>query len=703
MYVVGDVVSPGAYDISSLSTPLNAVYAAGGPTLRGSLRHLQQLRGKQLVQEVDAYDLLLHGIHSNIANLQPGDTILVPPVGPEVTVEGMVRRPAIYELNNEKSLAEVLELTGGVLASGMLRNVDVERVVAHENRTMLRVELPEGASAMESGKPLREFLVQDGDKIQISPILPYANQAVYLDGHVFHPGKYPYREGMKLTDLIRSYDDLLPEPSKQHAEIIRLMAPDYSPVVVAFNLADAMSGSNANVTLRPFDTVRIFGRYGFEDAPQVTVSGEVRDPGDHITNGAIHLRDAVYLAGGVTADAELENAQVFRHTDDGKMKVFSVSLQKALSGDERENLLLSPKDRIVIHKNQGRLDPATVAIQGEVGRPGKYPLGENMTAAQLVKVAGGLKRGAYTEAADLVHYDFSKTGKVEGEHINVPLAKALEGEDDTDVRLRDGDVLTIKQITGWNDIGATVSVRGEVMHPGAYGMQEGEKLSSILNRAGGFRSDAYPYGAIFERAQIRELEQENREQLIRQVQSDGTNLNLVPESDSNQKAAKEAAVSQWQSALQRLKQTPPGGRLVIHITSDMKRWANTASDVPVRAGDVVYIPKKPNFVMVEGSVYNATAVLYKPGKNAGWYLRQAGGPTNTANKRAIFVIHADGSVGGGVSGLFSGGVERTALQPGDLIMVPERAFSGTTKWKATLESAQLAYAVGIAIQVARSF
>src|SRR6266508_1140952 len=110
-----------------------------------------------------------------------------------------------------------------------------------------RVELPEGATAIESGKPLREFLVQDGDKVQISSILPYANQAVYLDGHVFHPGKYPFREGMKLTDLIHSYDDLLPEPSKQHAEIIRLQAPDYSPVVLAFNLADAMSGSNANV------------------------------------------------------------------------------------------------------------------------------------------------------------------------------------------------------------------------------------------------------------------------------------------------------------------------------------------------------------------------------------------------------------------------------------------------------------------------
>jgi hypothetical protein len=167
--------------------------------------------------------------------------------------------------------------------------------------------------------------------------------------------------------------------------------------------------------------------------------------------------------------------------------------------------------------------------------------------------------------------------------------------------------------------------------------------------------------------------------------------------------AKEAAVNQWQAALQRLQDSPPSGRLVVHMTKDVKKWANTPADIQVRAGDVVYIPKRPNFVMVEGSVYNPTAVTYKPGKDAGWYLKQAGGPTNSANKRAVFVIRADGSVTGGSGGLFSGGVEKAALHAGDLVMVPEKAYSGTTKWKTTLESAQLAYAIGVAIQVGRSF
>ena len=193
-----------------------------------------------------------------------------------------MRRPAIYELGGKANLAEVLELAGGVLPSGALRHIDVERVVAHESRTMLRLDLPEGNDPKAVDKALEDFNVQADDKIRISPILSYSEKTIYLDGHVFHPGKYPYKDGMTVTDLIHSYNDLLPEPSRRHAEIIRLQPPDYSPVVLTFNLGDALDGQNKNLLLKPFDTVRVFGRYDFEDPPIVSVSGEVRDPGDHM-------------------------------------------------------------------------------------------------------------------------------------------------------------------------------------------------------------------------------------------------------------------------------------------------------------------------------------------------------------------------------------------------------------------------------------
>jgi protein involved in polysaccharide export with SLBB domain len=698
VYVVGDVQYPGAYDVSALSTALNALYEAGGPTSGGSLRILKHYRGKQLVEDVDVYDLLLHGIRSDSQRLEGGDTILVSPLTGAVTVEGMVRRPAIYELNGEKNLAEVLELAGGVLPTGTLRHINVERLEAHQSRTMLALDVPETNDQDSVRQALENFKIQGGDVIKISPIVAFADKTVYLDGHVFRPGKYAYRDGMKVTDLIKSYKDVLPEPYKAHAEIIRLKAPDFTPEVLAFNLEDALAGKEQDLGLKPFDTVRIFGRYDFEDPPVITVSGAVRDPGDHVTNGATYLRDAIFLAGNATPDAKLDDVQVFRKTETGTLRVLSVNLAKALTGDQAANILLQPKDRVFVHRNLGRTDPPSVSIEGEVERPGKYPLGENMSAAELVRLAGGLKRSAYTEQADLTRYMVEHGEKIIGDHQTVQIAAALAGEPDTDVRLHDGDVLTIRQLTGWNDVGASITVKGEVLHPGTYGIKEGERLSSILERAGGLRSDAYPYGSIFERAQVRDLEEKNRSQLIRQVQDEGAGLKGVDDPLS-----KESAILQWKNTLEKLQNTPPAGRMVIHISSNMKQWANTPADIQVRAGDSIYIPKKPNFVMVDGAVYNPTAVTFKPGKSGGWYLHQAGGPTTMANKKAIFVIRADGSVVGGKGGMFNGGAESAALQPGDMVVVPDKAFGGGVTWKNTLQVAQLVSAVGIAVQVARGF
>ncbi len=703
VYVTGDVERAGAYDVSSLSTPLNALYIAGGPTSGGSLRILRHYRGKQLIQEVDVYDLLLHGIRGDVQRLQAGDTIQVPPLKGEVTIEGMVRRPAIYELNGEKGLAEVLELAGGVLPSGTLRHVDVERVESHESRTMLRLDIPETDNDASINKALEDFTVQDGDKIKITPILPYADKTVYLDGHVSRPGRFAYTEGMKVTDLIRSYKDLLPEPSIAHAEIIRLSQPDFAPEVLTFNLGDALAGKDQDFVLKPFDIVRVFGRFDFEDRPVITVTGEVRDPGDHLTNGVAHLRDAVYLAGGTTRDALLTDAQVFRKTSDGKLEVLNVNLEKALEGDAKDNIALEPKDRVFIHRDLNKLDPPTVAIEGEVARPGKYPLGDNMTAATLVHLAGGFKRGAYTQEADLTRYEVEQGTKVVTDHVAVPIAKAMAGEPDADVRLRDGDVLGIKQLTGWKDVGATITVSGEVVHPGTYGIQDGEHLSSIIQRAGGFRTDAYPYGAVFERPQIKELEEKNRADLLDRVQSEAANIKGIPEQNQQDTLAKQAAVEQYQTTIQKLQSAPPQGRMVVHISSNLKHWMNTSSDVQVRAGDTIYVPKRPSVVLVDGAVYNPTGITFKPGKSAGWYLSQAGGPTGTANKKGVFVIRADGSVAGGPSGLFGGGAESAAMQPGDMVVVPEKIFTVSRAWQNTATAVQIVSAIALSAAYAKSF
>jgi polysaccharide export outer membrane protein len=717
IYDVGDVKNAGAYDVSSLSTPLNALFAAGGPTAGGSLRILKHYRGDQLVQIVDVYDLLLRGVKTDILRLESGDTVLVPPIGAQITVEGMVRRPAIYELRDEKNLASVLELAGGLLPTAALRHIEVQRILAHEKQTMLSVDIPETDQASEVTKQLVAFEIHDGDRIRIYPIAPYNQDAVYLEGHVIRPGRYSYRADMRVTDVISSYKDLLPEPSNQYAEIIRLNAPDFHPSVESFDLSSALENPSQAPLLQTMDTIRIFSRFDFENPPAVSIWGDVRQPGTYRTSGQVRLSDAVHLAGGLAPDAQTEDAQVFRYLPDGKVRIFSVNLDQALAGDSSENILMQPRDRLLVHRNPDAVEPATVNVQGEVAKPGRYPLTTNMQVGDLIRVGGGLTPSAETQTADLTHYQWVGNGQaangaanptsapnqLTAKHETIAITAALAGDPKADVALHNGDVLTIGQLPGWNDLGASIRVKGEVANPGTYGIRPGERLSSIIERAGGFQSDAYPYGAVLQRTQVRELEAKGQNEMILRVQDAQTTLQLLPDADPKAKQAKEMALQQWQTSLELLNSNPPLGRVTIRISSNVDHWKDTNADINVRAGDTLLIPKRPSFVMVTGQVFNPTAVSFRPGKSAKWYLSQSGGPTQLANKKAIFVIRADGSVIGSSSSAWAGDSMSRVLEPGDTLVVPERALGGGVQWQSVFLAAQTAASVASAIIIAVRF
>jgi protein involved in polysaccharide export with SLBB domain len=701
VYVVGDVTEPGAYDISSLSTPLNALFAAGGVTPRGSLRTLKHYRGKQLVEEVDAYDLLLHGVRSDMRRLENGDTLLVPSLGPLVTVDGMVRRPAVYELHGESSLADVLELAGGILPTATLRHIEVQRVEAHEKRTMLTLDLSPAGDTDSAKKQLEAFKISDGDEVHIFPIAPYNEDAIYIQGHVLRPGKFSYKQGMRLSDLIGSYKDLLPEPAPHYAEIVRLNPPDFHPSVESFDLTAALANPASAPKLQPLDTVRVFSRYDFEPAPEVWIGGEVREPGKYRTSGQAHLRDAVYLAGGVTQDASLDSAQLFRTQPDGTLKILSVDLREALAGNPVDNVVMQPRDRLLVHRNSARVDPPTVYIKGEVVKPGRYPLTTNMRLEDLVHVAGGLKRSAYTESADLSRFDTNAPRTSPSDRLEVNLAAAMSGDPKTDIPLRDGDILTIRQLPRWSDIGAAMTVKGEVLHPGTYGIEPGERLSSVLLRSGGFDSEAYPYGAALMRREVRELEMKSHAALVERVKAEQVTLKALPDGDENQKNAKLTAIGQTEAALAQLQASAPIGRVVMHISPDVKAWQNTTADVPVRDGDVLFVPKKAGYVMVNGQVFNPTAISYRPDHSAKWYLSQAGGVTQLADKKAVFVIRADGSViaaKNNNSGWWGGDPMSATLRAGDTIVVPEKAPKiGGRNWALIMQSVSMASNIALAV------
>jgi len=231
-----------------------------------------------------------------------------------------------------------------------------------------------------------------------------------------------------------------------------------------------------------------------------------------------------------------------------------------------------------------------------------------------------------------------------------------------------------------------------VKHPGKYGIRPGETLSAVLEQAGGFTPEAYPYGALLERREVRKIQMKSYGDLISRVEQsqDSLQIQLANISDHDQKLAQEAVYQQWHTTLQMLINNPPVGRVVIHISPDIRHWAHSAQDIQVRAGDVLIIPKRPSYIMVQGEVYNPTAVAFQPGRSAKWYLRQAGGATNLANKRAVFVVRADGSVIGSKRFSLLGGSPLDAtLYPGDTVVVPEKAVGGPPTWKAVFQTAQV--------------
>ncbi|MGA8528556.1 MAG: SLBB domain-containing protein, partial [Acidobacteriaceae bacterium] len=423
------------------------------------------------------------------------------------------------------------------------------------------------------------------------------------------PGRVPYTDGMRLTDVLRSYRDMLPEPADR-GEIVRLVPPDLHPEIIDFNVPDVLIG-NANVDLRPFDTIRILGRY--------------------------------------------------------------------------------------------QADPPTVTIRGEVLRPGKYPMAKGMTAAQLVRMAGGFKRDALRNRADLTSYDVENGRRVVEALSTVRIGGAVSGADpQADVPLKPDDILSIHEITSWSDIGESVTIRGQVQFPGNYGFTDGERLSSVLRRAGGLLPAAYPIGAVLVRVQVRELEEQSRDELVRQIETNSAAARLSPSiAGSNSGGALQLIKAQQDQVLADLKAHPPTGRMVIRITADIDSWANTPADIELRRGDVLTIPRRPGFVLVTGQVYNATALTFSSGKTAQWYLSRAGGTNATANRKEVFIIRANGSVVGRRSGgWLSGDVLSTKLDPGDVIVVPQKIIGGSVFWRSLLGTGQLAASVAITAGVA---
>ena len=426
VFVLGEARNAGSYTVSSLSTITNALYVSGGIQRSGSLRNIQHKRDGQLVGELDLYDLLLKGDTSDDNRLQPGDVIFIPPVGDRVGIEGEVYRPALYELNGNTNLQELVNLAGGLTPQAYPQLVRIER----NNDDFLRI-IAEANLTTPKGKGAA---VRPGDRIDVASISDITGQYVEVAGAATRTGKFAWVPGMRVSSIISNLNtDLVPVADQRYAAIVR-SDPDTDEVsVLNLRLRDAVQnpGGEEDIRLNEKDRLLIFSDAGKVEggeegrnftrqqlfspvlqrlkaqarpgAPQKTirVSGPVLYPGEYPLPASGKVADAIYVAGGLKDSASLFSAELARfETDDqgtGQTRIQNLDLQAVMQG--QQSVRLQSRDRLLIKSIPEFASAKTIALNGEVRYPGEYTVRDGETLRDVIQRAGGLTHNAFPQGA----------------------------------------------------------------------------------------------------------------------------------------------------------------------------------------------------------------------------------------------------------------------------------------------------------------
>jgi len=621
VFVLGEAVRPGSYTVSGLSTITNALFASGGVSEIGSLRRIQLKRNGRAVQQFDFYDMLVHGDSSRDARLLAGDVIFIPPIGPTATATGEVRRPAIYELRDGDTAADLVRLAGGLTQEADARTVRIERVNMQLERVSLTLDMTGGQGG--------EARLQAGDVVDVDAIRDRLEGVVALMGHVHRAGRVQYRPGMRLTDLIGSLDELKPNADTHYALVRRETGPTRTVSVASADIAAAFAarGSQEDLILQARDTVYVF-------------------------------------------DLASSRERV---------------VQPILADLERQSSSLVPQQ--------------IVKISGRIKVPGNYPLEQGMTVSDLIRAGGGFDQAAFTGEAELNRSQIVGGQRRDDQLISIDLASLVAGDPAADLPLMAFDQLVIKEVPEWSDL-ESIAIVGEVRFPGIYPIRRGETLREVIRRAGGLTELSFSRGAVFTREDLRVREQRQLQLLAERLQRDLASLSLQAAQSGESNSAE--AMSVGQALLRDLQNTQAVGRLVISLDDVINAAPGGPSDLIVRAGDALYIPRLAQEVMVLGEVQNATSHLFRADLSRDEYIRLSGGVTQRADVGRTFVVRADGSVAAGESGRwFSRGAPRE-VQQGDTIVVPIDAerMRPLTMWTAITT---IMYNIALSVAAVNSF
>ncbi|MDP8984386.1 MAG: SLBB domain-containing protein [Pseudomonadota bacterium] len=416
VFVLGDAEKPGSYTVSGLSTMTNALFVSGGVKKIGSLRKIELRRNGQLVTVLDLYDLLLHGNTNADRQLMPGDVIFIPPVGNTVSVYGAVRRPAIYELKSEKSIEQVIDIAGGLLPDADGKQVQLERIEPSRQREMRNIDLTAAAG--------RSAELANGDKLRVPVIRPTLENSVVLTGYVFRPGSFEYHAGLRLSDILPSFDELRPNADRHYIMIRREIPPQEKVEVISADLEHALGarGSAADPELRPRDQILVFNLSASRErvvapvirdlelqgtpeqpAQLVSIAGKVNAPGRYPLERGMHVSDLIRAGGSLEDAAYGGEAELTRYEvvngNARQTELIPIDLAAVRRGDAGADVQLKPYDVLLIKVTPQWEEPGNIILAGEVRFPGKYPIHRGETLSSVLQRAGGFTDVAFVDGA----------------------------------------------------------------------------------------------------------------------------------------------------------------------------------------------------------------------------------------------------------------------------------------------------------------
>ena len=593
----------------------------------------------------------------------------------QVFVVGEVENPGVYTVSSLATVINALSAAGGPSKNGSLRSIKLLK----GGKVSQEIDLYD---IFLSGDRSKDIRLESGDTI----FVPVIGRVVAVAGEIKRTGIYELKEKTTLSQVLAMAGGITAAGYTGRVQVERIEGNN-TRVILDYEPKEGKPAENLNsVLIEDRDMVKVFP-VSQVSRQVVKLTGNVVRTGEYQFKEGMRVTDLLPGFAALLPDSYIEAAEITRMAlPDQHKEIMSFNLGKALQGDNKENLQLREQDVVHVFSRWDMQEKPTVSISGQVVNPGIFYYYPRMTVRDLIAASGSLKRNAFMESAELTRVVL-EDGKARAERVNVNLAKALAGDPGHNLVLQPDDAFIVRGVENWLEASDRfVTLSGEVKFPGAYSISKGEKLSSIIARAGGFTDKAYIKGAKFTRVSVQELQQKRLDEVlaksemdIMQKQSEVASLAASKEELEATKASLEALLK----SVQKLKEKKAEGRVVLRLAS-LDEFRNSPYDLEAIGGDTLFVPAQSKVVNVLGYVYNSTSFVYMPDKNITYYLKKAGGTTRDAEEDDMFLVKADGTVVSKQQSSFGirwdddsrkwtfGGFDSTRPDPGDTLVVPQK-------------------------------